>query len=236
MIISVITPTCDRPAGIALAERFMARQTVKPDQWIVADGGQTAARLNAGQAHIWQPAPRGPENFGNNLLAGLAMATGDAVIFVEDDDWYGPTHIESLVRAFEAAPNALLAGDDCQRYYNVEHRCWRKFSNVGASLCQTAARKAAIPSLRRVIRDCMVRGTYGIDTTLWRSIPRAQWALTRGQPTVLGIKGLPGCAGLGIGHRPTGNAWTPDPDLSTLREWIGADADLYAEYGIKRAA
>lgn len=44
-MVTVITPTADQPTGIALLERYMARQTVKPDAWIVADDGNTPASL-----------------------------------------------------------------------------------------------------------------------------------------------------------------------------------------------
>src|SRR5687768_6841694 len=51
-VITVITPTADRPAAWPLAERWMARQTVQPDQWIVADDGIAPAPLTMGQQHI----------------------------------------------------------------------------------------------------------------------------------------------------------------------------------------
>lgn len=228
MKISVLTPTCDRPVAFALCERWIARQTVQPDEWIVADGGQVPAVCTMRQIHLHNPRQPGAENFAHNLLAGIAAAKGDICVVIEDDDHVAPTHIESLVAAL-ACPYSLLAGDDVQRYYNVAHRCWRIFNNVGASLCQTAMRRGALGLFETIIRQCLASGTYGIDTTLWRAVPTAQWALT-GKQTVLGIKGLPGQAGLGIGHRPAGPGWAPDPDLAKLREWIWEDAELYAEY------
>jgi hypothetical protein len=211
----------------------MARQTLQPDEWIIADGGIAAARCTLGQVLLRDPQPPGAANFANNLLNGLATATGELVVVAEDDDWYAPDHIETLHAAAMANPRALAIGDDCQRYYNVAHRCWRRFANVGASLCQTAIRREAVPALVAVIRDCLGRGTYGIDTTFWRSIPRDRWALT-GRTTVLGIKGLPGCAGLGIGHRP-GAGWTDDTELVQLRAMIGEDAGLYAGFYVGHA-
>lgn len=235
MRVSVITPTCDRPAGIALCERFMARQSFIPDEWIVADGGQEPAPLTMGQIHLHQPGPPGATNFCTNLLNAITAARGELVVVIEDDDHVAPDHLETLVATLEAHPESLLAGDDCQRYYNVAHRCWRTFQNVGASLCQTAMRRAAIPAFVATVRDCMARNSYGVDTNLWRRTPREQWALT-GRMTVLGVKGLPGRAGLGIGHRPAGPAWTADPDLAQLEHWIGADAALYAGFAALAAA
>lgn len=90
MRLSIITPTCDRPAGIALCERYMARQTLQPHEWIVADGGSTPAALTMGQVHLHHPGERGAANLAGNILRALDAVTGDAVVVWEDDDWYAP--------------------------------------------------------------------------------------------------------------------------------------------------
>lgn len=210
----------------------MARQTVRVDQWIVADGGATPANTTMGQIHIHDPRPPGALNFAHNLLNGIAACSGELLIIIEDDDWLSETHIERMV-AKAADGYRLIGSEDIQRYYNVAHRCWKMMNNIGASLCQTAMRRDLFPLFRKTIQECMGRGSYGIDTTLWRAA-RNDWAFTH-QMTVCGIKGLPGRVGLGIGHRPDAR-WTADRDLSKLREWIGADADLYAEFRVSKAA
>lgn len=233
--ITVITPTADRPVAFELAESMMRRQTLQPDEWIVADGGQTPAACSMDQVHVHEPRPAGAANFANNLLNGIARANGELVIIVEDDDWYSPTHLERMADLAQASPKALIFGaGDKQHYHNVAARCWRIFENVGASLCQTGFRRSIMRSFRSIVQNCLARGTYGIDTTLWRATPREHWALG-GELTVLGIKGLPGRPGLGVGHRP-GDGWTADPDLSMLRAWIGGDADTYSEFKLPRAA
>lgn len=232
MIVSLITPTADRPVAFALAERFIARQTMVADEWIVADGGQVPTACTMGQIHLHNPRPPGARNFAGNLLAGIARARGDIIVFIEDDDHLAADHVESLVAALEPRA-ALLAGDDRQNYYNVAHRCWRTFANVGASMCQTGMRRGALGVLETVIRGCLAGGTYGIDTTLWRAVARAQWSIT-GRQTCIGIKGLPGQSGLGIGHRPAGNGWHPDPELAQLRTWIGDDVAIYEGFAADR--
>lgn len=227
MKITVVTPTADRPVAFALCERWMARQTRQPDEWVVADGGFAPARCTLGQIHVHAPLPAGAMNFTNNLLNGIARATGEAIVWCEDDDYYAPDHLECMAAALEARP--LVGSEDVQHYYNVAHRAWRRFNNTGASLCQTGMRREMWPAFEAIVRQCLARGAHGTDTYFWRSVPREQWGLL-GRMTVLGLKGLPGCAGLGIGHRPNGHQWTADPDLAQLREWIGADADLYAGY------
>jgi glycosyltransferase involved in cell wall biosynthesis len=224
--VSLITPTCDRPVAFALTEAFMGRQTRQPDEWIVADGGRTPLTCTRGQRHVLGAAINpGPENFAANVLRAVDAATGDLIVVIEDDDWYHPTHIEQLVARFDH-PKVLIAGDDDQRYYNVARRCWRVFQNKGGCFCQTAFRRDLIPTLRAVTRECEARRSYGVDTKFWASVPMEQWSLRRDH-TVVGIKGLPGQAGLGIGHRPN-HQWNADPTLEHLRQWVGDDVALYA--------
>lgn len=225
MKITVLTPTCDRPVGIALAEKMMARQTVQPDEWIVADGGEAPAVLTMGQVHLHEARPAGASNFAQNLLNGIEAATGDVLIVCEDDDWYAPTHIETMAAVAERG-HRLIGSEPVQRYYNVAHRCYRLFNNVGASLCQTALVRALFQAFRTAIQYCLWRNSFGIDRALWMGQSVNDWAFTR-QKTVVGIKGLPGRIGLGVGHRPDAR-WSPDPQLTKLREWIGDDADLYS--------
>lgn len=222
-MISVITPTADRPVAIALAEQYMARQTLKPDEWIIADGGEVPVTCSMGQKHIHQPKPSGAENFLNNLLAGIEEVRGDVVVIVEDDDWYAPTHLESMVADLA---NVGAAGDDSQRYYNVHHRCWRVFQNKGASLCQTAMRRDLLPKFKDAITRALAVSRFFVDYLFWESVPVEQKRLRR-MDTVVGIKGLPGRPGLGIGHRPSGAQWRADPEMVKLAEWIGDDVALY---------
>ena len=43
-MITIVTPTGDRPLAFALCQHWMMNQTVKPDQWIVVDDGKTPMR------------------------------------------------------------------------------------------------------------------------------------------------------------------------------------------------
>lgn len=226
MTISLITPTADRPVAFGLCERWMARQTVHPDEWIVADGGQTPAVCTQGQRHLHQPCPPGFGNFLNNVRHGVEAATGDLLIFIEDDDWYAPPHLESLSR--QVSPDIQAVGDDLQQYYHLGHRVWRTFNNKGASLCQTGLTRRAVPCFLKALERARADRSYGVDARFWSSIPPALTSLQRTQ-TAVGMKGLPGQAGLGIGHRPNlGPPWHRDDSAySALRKWVGADVEVY---------
>jgi len=230
--VSVVTPTAERPVAFALAESMMRRQTVQPHEWIVADGGshETPTPLTMGQRRIENfDMPPGAGNFAKNLLDALDAVTGDVALIWEDDDWYAPTYIERMAALAAAKPAAALYGaSKGQNYYNVAHRCWRAFNNVGSSMCQTMVPRTSIAPLQAILRACMRKGSFNVDITLWRSFQTSRWAIGR-EGGVLGIKGLPGRAGLGVGHRP-GIGWSADPDLTRLRQWIGNDADTYAGF------
>jgi len=234
MRITVITPTCDRPVGLALAERFVARQTRPPDEWIVADGGTVRATCTQGQTHLHTPSAPGATNFCDNLLAGVAAARGDLIAFIEDDDWYAPTHLEQLERQL-ARPGTLAAGDDDQRYYNLAARAWRTYQNLGACLCQTMFRRELLGRFVEIVKERRRLNSYGVDTTFWRAVLSERRALEPSH-TVVGIKGLPGRAGLGVGHRPD-EKWHADPELRQLRAWIGAhDLETYYRPVLEGAA
>lgn len=223
MRISVITTTCDRQRGVELCEKYMARQTVKPDEWIVADSGAAPATLTMGQIHIHKTEPPGARNLGNNVLRALDAVTGDIVIFVEDDDYYLSNHIEECVKGLR---DKLVHGCPDLRYYNVKHRCFIEMKNRGSALCQTAFHASLIPEMCAAAISAREANRFDIDGRFW--LHRREQSI--GPTTVIGIKGVQGTAGLGMGHRPnssTRRQWTPDPNYNKLREWIGADAEAY---------
>jgi glycosyltransferase involved in cell wall biosynthesis len=225
MTLTVITPTCNRPAGFALLEHYMARQTRQPDQWLVADGGSTAVVKQGAVTfeHLWVPTPPGAVNLCTNLLRSLAYVRSDLVAIMEDDDYYAPDHLAKLTA--QLSPEyVMVAGDPKQRYYNVQHKMWRVFDNKGSSLCQTGFKAAILlPLFTKCVQRCLDMQEYGVDGAFWQKIPKGGWALDH-TATVVGVKGLPGQTGLGVGHRPeVRRGWRHDPDLQQLRAWIGDD-------------
>lgn len=231
---TLVTPTADQPTGIALCQRSMAAQTldVRQFQWLVIDDGIDAAALTMGQQHIrrTREADCTPtQSFCRNLLTALPHVKGDWIVFIEHDDYYTPAHLE-LLAGLVAKKGVQIVGDGMQRYYNVHQRCYRVFENYGACLCQTAIATALTPMITKTIEDLMRRGKYGVDAQLWKNVPQAKWNVTQAG-SALGIKGLPGRAGLGLGHRPTTDGkWTADHELAVLRQWIGPAADIYRPF------
>jgi glycosyltransferase involved in cell wall biosynthesis len=226
MRISLITPTADQPLGLSLLERYIAAQTVKPDEWIVADDGDVPATLTMGQTHIVRKrTEQGGRSLATNMLAALEAVTGDIVIVAEHDDLYLPNHIAECVKGL-AKQGAYGCPTLC--YYHVRLRIWAQMRNRGSALCQTAFRSSLIPDMRRSCEAAYAANTGSVDWKFWE--PRQQ--LAKGPQTVIGIKGLPGRVGLGIGHRPkdtTQRRWNKDPHMIKLKEWAGAHWKEYAK-------
>jgi len=221
-MITLITCTGGRPEAFALCERWMSRQTLDADmQWIVVDDCDPATPANRGQI-ILRPQPRwepGTLTLARNLAAALTMARGDKIIFIEDDDWYGPTYLADMSARLDGVP---LAGEIPARYYHVPERRYFEVGNAHhASLCQTGIRGDMVPAL---LSACQAESKF-LDLLLWQKFGK-KGRLEVGSGSV-GIKGMPGRPGIGVGHRSSGSRWKADPSGEGLRSWIGLDAVAY---------
>jgi len=220
-MISVITPTGGRPEAFRLCEKWMGRQTYTDFEWIVVDDGIFETETMIADQVI-RPAHRWNREctLGLNLLASLDMVQGDAVLICEDDDHYAPDYVKTMA---ERLQHHDLVGEIPARYYNVKERRYHTHANTQhASLCQTGFRASLIPQVIDVIK-----GTVGpfIDIALWKLDVKKALHTSH---LCTGIKGMPGRAGIGMGHK-SHPGWTSDPNCDVLREWIGDDAEEYLE-------
>ena len=201
MKISIITPTGGRAIGFTLCERWMKRQTLKPDEWIVVDDYEKRTKCKMGQKVIrrkpfWRP---GEMTLQKNLLEALKIVTGDIILIIEDDDWYSPNYIENMVKKFETlsegksiSESSLLIGEGHSLYYHVRNYTHKYFDNMDhASLFQTGFTKDLIPK----INDLLIKNINQMyfDDRLWKDIKDCNKCifLTK-SPWSVGIKGLVG--------------------------------------------
>lgn len=239
-MIIAITCTGARPEAFALCEKYMARQRVYPDQWIVVDDCDPSTKCTMGQTVI-RPEPRWPEfpepnTQHRNMMAAVDylqnswVAPTDQIIFFEDDDWYDSDYIETQSHRMRVYGHSLV-GETPARYYHVKNRAFRIFEEADmnnpvphASLCATAMRASVLPFLVEALES-----RAWIDTYLWRKAGSPE-ALLHGS-SVVGIKGMPGRPGVSQCHRQEADGrWSGDPDLSRLRQWIGSDTDAYNQF------
>lgn len=223
-MISILTPTGDRLLAFALCEGWMLAQDYDGDvQWVIVDDGVTETPVSF-ERKGWtidrlrlQPQP-GTNTQARNMLAGLEHCRGDAVLVIEDDDFYSPGYVAKQV---ERLAQSELVGEMHARYYNLANRTYHVHRNERhASLCQTAVRDTARLALEAA---CKTPGKQFIDLALWRNYPGQLFDTA----LAVGIKGLPGRGGIGKGHHMEA---TRDPRGDKLREWVGKDAaDLYLD-------
>lgn len=249
-MIIAITCTGARPEAFALCEKYMARQKVHPDQWIVVDDCDPATKCTMGQTII-RPEPRWPEfpepnTQHRNMAAAVdyiqrgILHGRDQIIFFEDDDWYHESYIQLQVLRLN---HNTVVGETPARYYHAKNRAFRIFEEADmnnpvphASLCATAMRASFLPSL-----ECAIESRAWIDSNLWRMAallaPLGVSSKLYESSTVIGIKGMPGRPGVSQCHRQEADGrWSGDPDLSRLRQWIGDDADAYKSFSVQSKA
>lgn len=235
--VSLITPTGDRPQCLARCA-FYVHRFEKPDlpvQWIIVDDGETPSRImpevvpDLELCYIRRErgnAPKSEHTLHYNLLEALRHIKYSCVLFVEDDDWYGPEYLSNMLWFLR---NSDIVGEIPARYYSVPTSVYLLKGNFEhASLCQTGIRASLLPLLERLCRQPI---KY-IDMALWRGIGDGvskRVSLTR---HCLGIKGMPGRTGISGAHSPIPTAhWHDDRYGNVLAEWIGlADARFYAQF------
>jgi glycosyltransferase involved in cell wall biosynthesis len=224
MKVSLLTCTGGRPEAFALCEKWMARQTIPIHEWIVVDDCEPKTETTMEQVRTEpRPAWSGDVTLGRNLIAGLERVTGDAVAFIEDDDHYAPTYLETMLRLIDTAP---LVGEGLARNYNVRTRGYRECCNAAhACLAGTMCRSWYIPKIVEVIKGNGQHACY--DLSLWRAFDHSLLTLNTG--LYVGMKGLPGRPGIATGHTDS-TCNMPDPDMVMLREWIGDDAREYERF------
>jgi glycosyltransferase involved in cell wall biosynthesis len=214
--LTIITPTGDRPEAFALCEKFISRQTYKDKfQWIVVDDGEVATRCTQGQTYIRRQPKRGPvHTLPENLRSAIPSIHGEKILFIEDDEWYHPDYLKSMV---EWLDQDALVGVITARYYWPRITYYREFpEHKHASLCRTGIRSSLIPTL---IKCCGGRDP-SIDIRLWETTKGTRHPSN----LVVGMKQMPGRKSGGGDPIKAGKS---DADLKVLKSWIGDDWKYY---------
>lgn len=225
---TIVTTTRGRPGCFALLEKWVARQTVKPDQWLVVSDGSKGYRFTMGQEVVNRKASKKDAlpSLCENWLAAIPHIKGDKVFVFEDDDFYHETYIETLLPFLELNRLIGVQGD---LYYKLPIRKYQRMGNVShASLAATAFTREMLPYLER----CKLYNSVFIDMYLWAEGTQENnaWALIPnkakdGRALHVGMKLMPGACGLGGGHNENG---ATDQTLAMLTQWIGpTDTRVY---------
>lgn len=114
-LVSVILPTRNRPQWLRRALGSVLAQRWRPLEVIVVnDGGADVSEVIAeldveGIVTSVRLHEQRERSAARN--AGLALARGEFVAYLDDDDWWDAEHLETLVRAIETSGAALVYSD-----------------------------------------------------------------------------------------------------------------------------
>jgi glycosyltransferase involved in cell wall biosynthesis len=112
-LVSVITPTWQRPVALSRAIQSVLAQTYQPVEHIIVSDGPDQAFIDSMTGldcpHIWfdQLTEKDPFRWGHLArLRGLEMAEGEFIAWLDDDNAYRPQHLERVVGQLLASPGA----------------------------------------------------------------------------------------------------------------------------------
>jgi len=231
---TVITPTGDRPGPLTICYAMMAKQTIKPAQWIIIDDGLGESLKLPPDANIEfikrERKPGEPDHtLPLQLQKAISRVKTNKVIIIEDDDWYDKEYLEKTSNLLDQYD---LVGLTHNTYYFVKDKEWFTHCNVvHSSLCSTGFAKKAFPFFNQVRLDWPF-----VDLDLWRKGRRQlqlKHHLYRSEKImVLGIKQLPGRIGVTYdsNRRQLKNGMRKDNDLSFFKSVVGNDFNLYTPY------
>ncbi|MGH9368700.1 MAG: PIG-L family deacetylase, partial [Thermoanaerobaculia bacterium] len=127
---AVVVRTRNRPALLREALESLAAQTQRPARVVVVnDGGATVEGAVAPLCDAFPialeelPERRGRSAAGNR---GLERSGEELVGFLDDDDRLYPDHLERLLRAHRAGPEAVVYSDAATVLYRRDGEQWRE--------------------------------------------------------------------------------------------------------------
>lgn len=208
MIIGVVIPTRGRKRFLAMALKQIGRQTVQPHHIRVVD-----FEADGEEVDITRRYRQGC----NDLLPNC-----DVVLFWEDDDWYAPNYIETMVAGWLAAGKPSAFGIANTTYYHIFERRYFTISHPGrASACCTMVTKDVL-NIRWPSDDYPY-----LDIELWNQL--AGKTFVPQQPICIGIKHGLGLVGGGCHNGSSKHYTQADPDGRYLRSIVGEDFNFYEE-------
>jgi len=227
--VTLITPTGDRHQAFRLCEFWMRRQSYSgPVEWIVVDDGAVPTKPSRGQIYIRrEPSKKDPPHtLCVNLRLALERVSSGCVLIIEDDDYYSPEYVATMMRWLNKFD---LAGEVGAKYYFTKTRQCRVFrEHEHASLCRTGFTRNVLNLAKRLVRS----DHSSLDMRLWEAWTGDRYMYTDEagcEALSVSLKGMPGRAG--VTHVPH-SRWSPedDSDLSQLTRWMGEDHRYYRPF------
>ena len=102
-LVSVVLTTRDRPRFVPLALEMFRRQTYAPRELVVVDDGErypipaeAVERVGGRLIRLDEPTA-----LGTKLNLGCEAARGTVCVKMDDDDWYAPRYVETMLAGLE---------------------------------------------------------------------------------------------------------------------------------------
>jgi hypothetical protein len=235
---TVITATGDRPQALDLCASYIKRSTIQPFQWLVVDDGNVPYNPGGCDYKRREPTPltHSREGCNDNSIAqnlGHVMQniTFDKIVVMEDDDWYDPKYLETMYNLLD---NADLVGEGLTWVYNVKSRLYKRHhNNQHASFCASGMTRKVVP----LMQDICTRDMTFLDMALWSESKHTKHLILEEDTHLcVGMKGLPGRAGVTNGHKLNDKLYrgcSADEDCSVLKRLVGDDWRIYAEFKLE---
>lgn len=128
--LSLIVPTYRRPTDLlrCLAsvqeQRLQAFELIVVDNAADADLERSVAEFNAAARVAAKYVPEADLGLHNARHAGVRAATGDVLVFTDDDATFDPDWLAAYVRAFDAHPHMAAAGGPARPVWEVPPPDW----------------------------------------------------------------------------------------------------------------
>lgn len=193
-MVTVITPTTGAPY-LRQAIESVKNQTYDNIQHLIVVDGQPKGRVIAREyPHIDLidlPYPTGLDRFNGHRIYGASvyLAKGDLVCFLDEDNYFDPNHIESLVKVMEKPndwafslrkivdkDNNYVCNDDCESLGKWESCIGDFFVDVGcfflpkllaiqlSPIWYRKAREPGVPEVDRMLTHVLRNNNLKFDT------------------------------------------------------------------------
>jgi hypothetical protein len=224
-MIDIITPSGDRPRQFSLCKEWMKRQDFTDKvHWIIADdsidGHYDTSEMpsNWEITHLKIKRTKTPEysSQGENLFLALNEIKYDKIVMIEDDDYYTPGWLSLCSSQLDTYG---MFGVKNLINYNLGNRTWLYKTYAGRDnnpMCSTSLRSDLVEELKVICTSNMDK----FDHLIWEK-KKTFYLKEYKIPPVIGIKGLPGRAGMTLKHRTI--LPNKDPHLQAFKDLVSEE-------------
>lgn len=142
----------------------------------------------------------------------------DLVLFIENDDYYAPNYIETMVNAWIAAGKPQLIGCTYTIYYNIMLKKWFRFRHHVRCSMMCTGMVTGLDLYWGNLKDPYT------DSHIWLKCGLTRHLITPEPPICIGIKHGIGLTG-GLMHSTKLHMYNEeDPDLELLKNWVDLES------------